>query len=258
MGNSNNNGKIGFLDHNEREIESIHMQRTQHGEWMTTNQVLIATNANKYIVHAMNRRSERIRENLKLQNYKLQAEKDAVNMSQQQTTSWNGLPAAVLDQVIKNSTNPTFVTSIEDQEAANPTLATSNADQERATSNNDNNNNDNNNDDNGNPEISTNNETVPPPTKYSQKMKDLELWHQRLGHCGTTTMNETRKCTEGFPALPTTNPFFKCPFCEKAKMMKRGGKRKDEDTFIPGQAYHMDLSFVSGPSNLEDVSAGAD
>ena len=83
MGNSDNNGKIGFLDHNEREIESIQMQRTQHGEWMTTNQVLIATNANKYIVHAMNCRSERIRDNLKLQNDKLQAEKDAIDMSQQ-------------------------------------------------------------------------------------------------------------------------------------------------------------------------------
>ena len=145
MGNSNNNGKIGFLDHNEREIESIHMQRTQHGEWMTTNQVLIATNANMYIVHAMNRRSERIRENLKLQNDKLQSEKDAIDMSQQQTTSWNRLPARVLDQVIKNSTNPTFVTPSEDHEDANPTLATSNADQERAA---------NNNDDNEHPELS--------------------------------------------------------------------------------------------------------
>ena len=140
------------------------MQRTQYGEWMTTNQVLIATNANKYIVHAINRQSERIRDNLKLQNNKLQAEKDAIDMSQQQTSSQNGLPAAVLDQVIQNSGNPTF--------------ATSNADQEGATSNNDNNNSDNNNDNNGNPEILTNNKTVPPPTKYSQKMKDLELWHQ--------------------------------------------------------------------------------
>ena len=140
---------------------------------MTTNQHLIATNANKYIVHAMNRQSERIRENLKLQNNKLQAEKDAIDMSQQQTTSWNGLPAAVLDQVIKNSANQTFAASNADQESANPTFATFNADQEIVTSNNDNNN-----DDNGNPEIPTTNGTVPPPTKYSHKMKDLELWLQ--------------------------------------------------------------------------------
>ena len=57
------------------------MQQTQHGEWMTTNKVLIATNANKYIVHAMNRQSERIRDNLKLQNDKLQAEKDVIDLS---------------------------------------------------------------------------------------------------------------------------------------------------------------------------------
>ena len=90
-------------------------------------------------------------------------------------------------------------------------------------------------------------------------MKDLELWHQRLGHCSTRAMIETRKCSEGIPSLPTSNPFFKCPFCEIAKMMKRGGnKSKDKDVFIPGQAYHMDLAFVSGPSNLEEVSTSTD
>ena len=41
-------------------------------------------------------------------------------------------------------------------------------------------------------------------------------------------------------------------------MLKQGSKWKDEDTFIPGQVYHIDLSFVGGPSNLEDVSAGVD
>ena len=67
-------------------------------------------------------------------------------------------------------------------------------------------------------------------------------------------MNETRKCTNGIPNLPTTTPFFKCTFCESAKMLKKGGKRTNKDSFIPAQAYHMDLSFVSGPSNLDDVS----
>ena len=42
-------------------------------------------------------------------------------------------------------------------------------------------------------------------------------------------------------------------------MMKRSGnKSKDKDVFIPGQAYHMDLAFVSGPSNLEEVSTSTD
>jgi hypothetical protein len=35
-------------------------------------------------------------------------------------------------------------------------------------------------------------------------------------------------------------------------MVKKGGnKTVDKDRFIPGQAYHMDLAFVSGPSNLD-------
>ena len=57
---------------------------------------------------------------------------------------------------------------------------------------------------------------------YTQKMKELELWHQRMGHCSTRTLNETRKCVKGIPDLPTNTPFFKCPFCERGKMIKKG------------------------------------
>jgi hypothetical protein len=92
---------------------------------------------------------------------------------------------------------------------------------------------------------------------YTKKMKELELWHQRMGHCSTRTLNESRKCVEGIPDLPTNNPFLKCPFCERGKMVKKGGNRTtDKEIFIPGQAYHMDLVFVSGPSNL-DVDSGS-
>jgi hypothetical protein len=91
-----------------------------------------------------------------------------------------------------------------------------------------------------------------PQQEYTQKMKELKLWHQRMGHCSAQTLNETRKCVEGIPDLPTNNPFFKCPFCERGKMVKKGGNKTiDKDSFIPGQAYHMDLVFVSGPSNLD-------
>jgi hypothetical protein len=65
-------------------------------------------------------------------------------------------------------------------------------------------------------------------------------------------LNGTRKCIETIPDLTTNNPFFKCPICERGKMVKKGGnKTVDKDSFIPGQAYHMDLAFVSGPSNLD-------
>jgi hypothetical protein len=92
---------------------------------------------------------------------------------------------------------------------------------------------------------------------YTKKMKELELWHQRMGHCSTKTLNGTRKCVEGIPDLPTNNTFIKCPLCERGKTVKKGGnKTTDKDNFIPGQAYHMDLAFVSGSSNL-DVNLGS-
>jgi hypothetical protein len=53
-----------------------------------------------------------------------------------------------------------------------------------------------------------------PQQVYTQQMKELELWHQRMGHCSTRTLDETRTCVEGIPDLPTNNPFFKTPFCE--------------------------------------------
>ena len=86
------------------------------------------------------------------------------------------------------------------------------------------------------------------------KMKNLELWHQRYGHISPSTLNKTQKVVDGIPQLPSSAPFFKCPFCEKSKMTKyHGCKRDPKEKFIAGQSFHMDLSFVSGPSNLQEV-----
>ena len=67
------------------------------------------------------------------------------------------------------------------------------------------------------------------------------------------TLQATQRCTTGIPKIPNTSSLFKCPFCEKAKMIKRSGQRKQQDACIPGQVFHMDLSYVSGPSNLDDI-----
>ena len=114
--------------------------------------------------------------------------------------------------------------------------------------NNNNNNDDNNNIDNNN--VDNNNDTCRPETKPIQ---NIELWHQRMGHISPRTLQATQRCTSGIPHLPTVPSKFKCLFYEKAKMMKQSGKRKSEDAFILGQVYHIDLSFVSGLSNLEDM-----
>jgi hypothetical protein len=59
-----------------------------------------------------------------------------------------------------------------------------------------------------------------------------------------------KEMRRGIPDLPTNTPFFKCPFCERGKMVRKGGnKTTDEDNFIPGQA-------VSGPFNL-DLQTGS-
>jgi hypothetical protein len=74
--------------------------------------------------------------------------------------------------------------------------------------------------------------TDTPQQAYTQKMKELELWHQRMGHCSTKTLNETRKCVEGIPDLPTNTPFFKCPFYERGKMVKKGGQARSRSNLF--------------------------
>ena len=39
---------------------------------------------------------------------------------------------------------------------------------------------------------------------------------------------------------------------------KSGNKSTDEHVYIPGQAYHMDLAFVSGPAKLDDLRTTAE
>jgi hypothetical protein len=43
LGTSESTGKIGFSDYNQREAESIQMKKTNNGEWLTTNQVLVSS-----------------------------------------------------------------------------------------------------------------------------------------------------------------------------------------------------------------------
>ena len=86
-GNANCNGKIAFLDNNESKVESIQMRRTHNGEWMTTNQVLVATQPNHHIVRAVNQRSERIKKQQLAANAAIQQEEDDIELFQQQSDS---------------------------------------------------------------------------------------------------------------------------------------------------------------------------
>ena len=210
-GDRNCNGKIASLDNNEREVESIQMRRTDNGEWMTTNQVLMATQSNHHIVNAVNRRSERIKKRQLAANTATQREEDDSELFQQQSNSWTTqINSQVIDQMVGNS---------HDAATTMPTelIATSPA--------------------TGLPESTpapTPSLTTNLPSNLSPQMKDLKLWHQRMGHSSTQSIIETSKCTKEIPELPTNTPFFKCPYCEKAKIVKKSGnKSKDEDVYIP-------------------------
>ena len=86
-GNSDHQGKIGLLDHNQQEIKSIQMIRSHHGEWTTTNQVLVATQTNCHIVRAVNQHSKRIKNQQTATNAALQREADDIFLNQQQSNS---------------------------------------------------------------------------------------------------------------------------------------------------------------------------
>jgi hypothetical protein len=89
LGTSENTGKMGFLDHNKREVESIQMKRMSNGEWLTTNQILVASSiGNKHIIQAVNHRSDRIWVIQMEQNDNIQSMEDRVVIDQHQNESW--------------------------------------------------------------------------------------------------------------------------------------------------------------------------
>jgi hypothetical protein len=107
---------------------------------------------------------------------------------------------------------------------------------------------------------------APPPRTYigqqttwtsqlSKALQKLELWHQRMGHPAPRTLRNTQKVVDGIPPLPDASSIFCCPFCDKAKMGKshHGKGQSTREAFLPGTAFHMDLGFIRGPDNLQEV-----
>jgi hypothetical protein len=100
----------------------------------------------------------------------------------------------------------------------------------------------------------------------------FELWHQRLGHPGLSTMQNIHKHAKGITALKG-NSFYRCPSCMSGKLCTKVpiGKKnrnnklgasitttpsttlqdKTNDNIhipesLPGQHFHMDFGFVRG------------
>jgi hypothetical protein len=108
----------------------------------------------------------------------------------------------------------------------------------------------------------------PKPSDHSviRKLSDAasyELWHQRLGHCGTSTMAIIHKHVQGVPKLKG-NSFYRCPSCLAGKAGKHS-HRTPKNTIspkpmpmprtvssniklLPGQHFSADFGFVRGTS----------
>ena len=119
-----------------------------------------------------------------------------------------------------------------------------------------------------------------------------ELWHQRLGHCGTRVLETIHKHVDGVPKLQG-NAFYKCPSCMSGKLCtKQPTHRKgnlgtvissdpadiakdagtDEvqtnvelDAWLdelhlpdaePGQHFHADFGFVRGSEFKLELDSG--
>jgi hypothetical protein len=102
---------------------------------------------------------------------------------------------------------------------------------------------------------------TPMPTLYtttwtaqpSQALKQLELWHQRMGHPAPCTLQRTAQVVEGLPTLSSNHNHFRCPFWDIAKLTKKSGNNEStRDAFLPGTAFHMDLGFIRGPKTVKD------
>ena len=238
-GNRNNKGEKTFTDNNDKVLESIAMIRNWNGQWLTKNQVIMSPTISKYAIQKVTTWSALRRQ-----------QRREVEMNQQKAED----SSAPTKNNIESSNNrlseiPTETGEAHQLMSPSNSILDVNDNNIRVTDINNNTNDTIHSDETSSISIKV---KIEPPTKM-KPFQQLELWHQRMGHISPRTLQETQRFTTGIPKFPQATSFFKCPFCEKSKMIKRGGKKKTQDNYIPGQVFHMDLSFVSGPSNLEDM-----
>ena len=217
-GNKDCSGNISFLDKNCRIIESINLKRNNNGQWLTTmaNPILLPSTATIYTIRQVQTRSQRQREATSTE-ILVQQNDDEIETIQKDVLTDNN-----------NNNN-------DQQHSKHVTINLNDETIEREAT----------------PNLPNTKKNYKRP--QTKPVQDIELWHQRMRHISPRTLQKTQHCTTGIPPITKTMTLFKCPFCEKAKMFKRSGLQKQQDACIPGQVFHMDLSYVSGPSNLDDI-----
>ena len=119
-----------------------------------------------------------------------------------------------------------------------------------------------------------------PKLNRMSNASQYELWHQRLGHPGKSTMECIHHHATGIPQLKG-NSFYGCPTCmpEKLSIKQKFGRNKkkskisqaatelvkeminqekDDDLYLPnaeaGQHFHMDFGFVRGKSFAKTIN----
>ena len=77
-----------------------------------------------------------------------------------------------------------------------------------------------------------------------------ELWHQRLGHPGSTITSKIHLAADGVPNIQACrNQFYKCGPCIRAKMQKTAKSHTTsatQKTTGIGQRFYMDYGFIRG------------
>ena len=58
--------------------------------------------------------------------------------------------------------------------------------------------------------------------KYNELIRNTELWHMKYGCSAPSTLYQTQKHVDGMPQVLDRPRLFKCPYCTKAKLVKRG------------------------------------
>jgi hypothetical protein len=91
-------------------------------------------------------------------------------------------------------------------------------------------------------------------SNLTKGIRQLEIWHQRMGIPSPTVLQRTQRVVEGIPKLPNATPIFHCRFCDKAKQHKsKRRKIEQNNAYLPGTMFHMDLGFFRRPSILKSV-----
>ena len=68
--------------------------------------------------------------------------------------------------------------------------------------------------------------------KYGEKVRNTELWHMKYGCSAPSTLYQTQKHVEGMLEVLSSPRLFKCPYCEKAKMVKYSGGPQNKDEIL--------------------------